>query len=229
MADVKFCASCGNSCLKAVVVCNKCGGKSFSSKSLGMGAKPVGHQESVLNTKSPRSSYGNTRRSPANNVFGWLGRNRDGGLFIVLGVIFTLAIVFAVSFGGKPKFSGNVETLERGFSGHFQAKVWINGTPIKMLVDTGATKVSLSLKEAAKAGVTKAQLGKIRSVQTANGTARVAEVVLKQVRLGSIVAKDVEAWVMLSKNPGEIALLGMSFLNQLSSWSRSGSTLTLEP
>jgi aspartyl protease family protein len=141
----------------------------------------------------------------------------------------TLSIVYSVSWGGKQKFSGSVETLQRGLSGHFHAKVWINGTPLKMLIDTGATKVSLSLKQAIRLGISKEQLGAIHAVQTANGTVRAADIILKQVRLGSIVAKDVDAWVILSKNEGEMALLGMSFLNRLSSWSRSGSTLSLEP
>lgn len=229
MTNGKFCTRCGNSCLDTVIICNKCGGKSFSSESLSALATPTSRQRSYREKKSYVSSAGETQRSLVTDVSGRIKRNKAGSLFIGLGIIMTLSIIYSVSWGGKQKFFGSVETLQRGLSGHFHAKVWINGTPLEMLIDTGATKVSLSLKQAIRLGISKEQLGTIHAVQTANGTVRAADIILKQVRLGSIVAKDVDAWVILSKNEGEMALLGMSFLNRLSSWSRSGSTLSLEP
>jgi aspartyl protease family protein len=63
-------------------------------------------------------------------------------------------------------------------------------------------------------------------VNTANGTVKAAQVRLREVQIGRIAVRDVEAVVM---PPGRLAgsLLGMSFLKRLASFNVSGGTLVL--
>src|SRR5688500_2881518 len=43
--------------------------------------------------------------------------------------------------------------LDREYNGHFYADVQINGSPIRVLVDTGATGIALSRSDAQRAGI----------------------------------------------------------------------------
>jgi aspartyl protease family protein len=128
-------------------------------------------------------------------------------------------------FAGFDTARGGV-TLQRGRDGHFRADAEINGRPVGVLVDTGATVVALSYEDAAAAGIS-VQPGDFRHVsQTANGPARFARVTLNQVRIGDIVVHDVAAAV---GEPGRLhmSLLGMSFLGRLR-MEMKGSRLLLE-
>ena len=65
-------------------------------------------------------------------------------------------------------------------------------------------------------------------VDTANGVAAVAPVMLDRVRVDDITVRDVKAVVA---QPGALTgnLLGMSFLRRLSSFQMKGSEMVLEP
>jgi aspartyl protease family protein len=108
--------------------------------------------------------------------------------------------------------------------GHFLANALINGVPMRALVDTGASSVSLNLSDAQRLGVSLAGARRV-TLQTAGGARSALQARLAEVRLGDIVLRDVEASVSLA-NELPIVLLGMSFLNQLE-LQRQGSTLTL--
>jgi aspartyl protease family protein len=100
--------------------------------------------------------------------------------------------------------------------GHYYAAAEINGGQLKhMLIDTGATYVTLSYDDAASLGIYPA-LGDFKyETRTANGTGHVALANLREVRLGDIVLENVQAAI---GEPGmlEVSLLGMSFLSRLS-------------
>lgn len=99
-------------------------------------------------------------------------------------------------------------------SGHFIAKAMINGAPIPVLFDTGASIVALSYEDAIKLGI-RISANDFRSqIQTANGIAPAAEVTLKEVRVDAISIQDVPAMVL---PPGklETSLLGRSFWGRL--------------
>ena len=49
--------------------------------------------------------------------------------------------------------AGDSLVLERRGDGHFYADVEVNGVPISMLVDTGASAVALSAEDARRAGI----------------------------------------------------------------------------
>lgn len=116
--------------------------------------------------------------------------------------------------------------LRRASNGHFSARVLVNGAPMRMLVDTGATDVALPFEDAERAGVDMARLRFDEQVITANGIAKVASVRLDAVSLGEITLRDVRASV---SQPGALAkpLLGMSFLGRLREVSFRGETLVL--
>lgn len=112
---------------------------------------------------------------------------------------------------------GNAEiVLHKSLGGHFQATVTVNGTPITMLVDTGATTVALSYEDAARAGIDPESLRFTRTILTANGRAQAAPVRLRSIELGPIYREGIEATVA---SPGRLgqSLLGMSFLSTLGS------------
>jgi aspartyl protease family protein len=99
--------------------------------------------------------------------------------------------------------------------GQYSADVEVNGTRLRMLVDTGASAVALSYEDAAAIGVYPAPADYKYAVSTANGAARVARATLRDVRLGSLVVHDVEALVG-ERGALSSSLLGMTFLSKLS-------------
>ena len=113
-----------------------------------------------------------------------------------------------------------------GRSGHYQAKVEIDGRQLDMLVDTGATIVALSNEDAGRIGVHPSQSDYTVPMSTANGVAKAARVRLREVRVGQVSAHDVEAVVMPAGLLRE-SLLGMSFLKQLSGFEVASGRLVL--
>jgi aspartyl protease family protein len=113
--------------------------------------------------------------------------------------------------------------LQADERGHFFAQGMINGNPLRMLVDTGASLIALPATEALRMGIDyrKGQQG---MVSTANGVAPAFRVRLDTVRIGDLELNQVVALVDEQGLP--IALLGMSFLNRIE-MRRSGDQMTL--
>ncbi len=103
-----------------------------------------------------------------------------------------------------------------GPRGHFVVMVDVNGTPVRFLVDTGATSVSLTKEDAQRAGLPVYALDYNIRAHTANGVVKVAPVTLRDMRFGNLEIRDVKATVTQAQL--NISLLGMSFLNRLSSY-----------
>lgn len=95
----------------------------------------------------------------------------------------------------------------------FYADGSINGTPVRFVVDTGATTVALSSALAKQAGIDY-QKGRAGVAKTASGFARMYAVKLDTVKVGEIVLYNVDAGVIEGSQP-DVPLLGMSFLNSL--------------
>jgi aspartyl protease family protein len=120
--------------------------------------------------------------------------------------------------------SRNTVTLAPDSRGHFVVDGQVNGAPMRFLVDTGATFVSLPAAEAARLGVD--LRGARRGVsQTANGPVTVYRTTLESVSIGGVTLYNVEAAIHESRGL-DIALLGMSFLNR-TEMRRDGGSLTL--
>jgi clan AA aspartic protease (TIGR02281 family) len=113
--------------------------------------------------------------------------------------------------------AGDLEQVIRaGPHGHFLVEAVVNGIPIDFMVDTGASHVVLTLQDARKLGFTPAQLDFTQQFESANGTVRAAPVELRELRIGQLQVFDLEASV--NGGPLPISLLGMSFLERLSSY-----------
>ncbi|MBA2780939.1 retropepsin-like aspartic protease family protein [Billgrantia kenyensis] len=100
--------------------------------------------------------------------------------------------------------------LERNRSGHFVATGRINGEPIEFLLDTGATYVAVPADFAARLGLESAGSAWFN---TANGRVRGDLTNLDEVSLGGFTASQVRGSISPGLE-GDIALLGMSFLNR---------------
>jgi aspartyl protease family protein len=99
--------------------------------------------------------------------------------------------------------------------GHVIVNAEINGAPVRLLLDTGATLLTLSLADARAAGIDTGELAFDRPVVTANGIARMALVTLREVRINQLVLADVPAAVIADLH---VSLLGMSLLQRLPSY-----------
>lgn len=110
-------------------------------------------------------------------------------------------------------------------AGMYAADGRINGHPVRLLVDTGATRVAMNAAVAQRLGINYRRDGKSALVETASGVEKAYGISLRTVSLGAIELRDVEALVIEGDYPSNV-LLGMSFLGRLE-MQRSGRSLTL--
>ena len=108
--------------------------------------------------------------------------------------------------------------------GHVILDAVVNGVSVRMLVDTGASFVSLTREDARAAGIAPGELVYSHRVGTANGAARMARVMLREIRIGQLSIYDVPAAVLENLN---ISLLGMSFLTRLQGYEMRDGKLTI--
>ncbi|MDM9628331.1 TIGR02281 family clan AA aspartic protease [Rhizobium sp. S152] len=129
---------------------------------------------------------------------------------LLAGLIPGRAVVVTTSEGGEEVI------LHKLMNGHYEAYVTVNGQSISMLVDTGASMVTLSREDAERIGFIPENLNYSMTVMTANGRARAAPVTLGEVAIGPIVRTNVPASVA-EEGRLDQSLLGMSFLQTLGS------------
>jgi aspartyl protease family protein len=115
-------------------------------------------------------------------------------------------------------------TLMADPAGHFVTVGSINGASVRLLVDTGATFVSMGVADAVRANIDY-QKGTPAMMMTANGAARAWQVKLNSIRVGDVALTQVDAVVHESNLP--VVLLGMSFLNRME-MKRDGQSMTLK-
>lgn len=132
---------------------------------------------------------------------------------------------------GDPRADGDdsagdlEQIIEAGPHGHFLVEAVVNGVPVDFMVDTGASHVVLSLEDARRLGFTPDHLRFTQKFQSANGTVRAAPVELRELRIGQLRLFDLDASV--NGGPLPISLLGMSFLQRLSSYEVARGRLVL--
>ena len=102
----------------------------------------------------------------------------------------------------------------------------VNGAPVSMLVDTGASSVVLTQEAAKAANLPLDMLKYDVPIDTASGRTRAAAVVLDRIAVGGIVERRVPA---LISAPGDLrtSLLGMTFLETLTRYSVTQNSLEL--
>lgn len=102
--------------------------------------------------------------------------------------------------------------LNSSRGGHYIANGEINGQPVRFMVDTGATLVSIPATVARDLGLRAEGRG---VAQTAGGPIEVGYTLLDKVRLGNIELENVPASINPDMPGIEEVLLGMSFLREL--------------
>lgn len=112
--------------------------------------------------------------------------------------------------------------------GHFSVEADLNGTPLRLVVDSGASYVGLTGEDAMRLGLDPAAEDFTLEVDTANGALRLAPVVIPELRLGHITLLDVPATVS-PKGTLHESLLGMTALSRFARVEFSGPRMLLVP
>lgn len=115
--------------------------------------------------------------------------------------------------------------IARADDGHYWTLAMVDGRPVRMLVDTGASVVALTRQDAAALGLNPAADQFTVTVQTAAGAARAAPVQLAQIAVGDARVERVTALVVEDGLPH--SLLGMSYLGRLNGFQAGPDGLTL--
>jgi aspartyl protease family protein len=151
-------------------------------------------------------------------------------LFIFLGAIVAVGLWTDIRDDILPRQSvameGRLIEVPRAQDGHYYLTLEINGTPVRFVVDTGATEMVLSLEDAGRAGIDTERLIFTGRAMTANGMVETAPVRLERVTLGGMTDQGVRAVV----NSGAMSesLLGMGYLDRFDRLEISDGRLILE-
>src|SRR5918994_3045500 len=160
------------------------------------------------------------------------------GLFLALGTIFASYAERALDVPPAPKAPaaqatpqprnpGRTVIISRDSRGHFQVDGRVDGKRVGFMVDTGASVIALTARDAARLGIRPASREFTAEVKTANGTVRAARTRLNRVEIDDVTVRDVAALIVpdeaLSEN-----LLGLSFLSKLRRFEYSNGKLVLE-
>ena len=129
----------------------------------------------------------------------------------------------SVGATGAGASSGKI-VLTADSNGHFFSQGQINGRAAQLLVDTGATAVSLGAPDAERMGLN-FKMGQSVRLDTANGSSLGWRVKLDSVRMGDVTLTNVDAVVTPTAMP--YVLVGNSFLTRFQ-MSRTNDQLVLE-
>lgn len=126
--------------------------------------------------------------------------------------------------GGAAGAQGRRITISASSGGHFMVQGAINGRVAHFMVDTGATSVAISQRDAERLGIDWRK-GLPGLSSTANGTVQTFRVKLASVRVGDVEVYDVDASILGAPMP--YILLGNSFLTRFQ-MKRENDMLVLE-
>ena len=70
--------------------------------------------------------------------------------------------------------SGRTVSIDKDRNGHFQTEARVDGSYLNFMVDTGATVIALTERDAARVGIHPAPVDYTANVSTANGTVKAA-------------------------------------------------------
>jgi aspartyl protease family protein len=118
-------------------------------------------------------------------------------------------------------------SIPKSADGHYWADARVNGAKVRFLVDTGATAVALSPRDAARLGFPPSSLTYGHKVMTASGEARAAKVQLQSVSVDGAKVEAVDAYVI--ERGLDTSLLGMTYLGRLEKFEATKTALILQP
>jgi aspartyl protease family protein len=118
-----------------------------------------------------------------------------------------------VSTRTRPPATEEVQ-IWRNTQGMYATTGSINGLPVSLLVDTGATQVAMNAAQARRLGIDYRVVGTRAAITTASRLEPAWAVMLDAVKVGDIELRNVEGVVLEGAQP-ETVLLGMSYLGRL--------------
>ena len=127
----------------------------------------------------------------------------------------------------EQRVEGETVRISMSTDGHFYARAHINGRPLRLLIDSGATLTALSEETANAVGVRSGSDPFPVVIRTANGTVAARRAKVDHLRVGSLEMRELA--VVVSPAFGDVDVIGMNFLSRLGSWRVEGRTLILEP
>ncbi len=129
------------------------------------------------------------------------------------------------SSASKPRSSGGEVRLGRSGDSHFYADTNIDGTNIRMMVDSGASIIALTRRDAEAIGIDVDRLPISGTARTAGGDIPMRTVMLDSVEVDGLEVRQVPAAV-IDADMG-VSLLGQSYLSKLDAVNVEGDTMTL--
>jgi aspartyl protease family protein len=125
---------------------------------------------------------------------------------------------------GSAVADGETLRIPIGEDGHFWVDATINGRPLRLMIDSGASVTTISREFAESAGIPVD--GRRTVVKTAGGPVSSIQSSADELEVGPIKRTDFPIDV---NEHDDINLLGMNFLRSLSSWRVEGTYLVLQP
>ncbi len=179
----------------------------------------------IINGGAPK----NMRAGQTSNGVKLISANSSAATFVIEGRRQVLKMGQAASVGGgsisaelgKPNSPVHLYANPQG---HYYGNLNVNGTSLKYVIDSGATSVAFSSKDAKRAKINYKNGQKI-NMSTANGIVAAFLVTLNTLKIGTIVLNNVKATVIEGDSP-PVVLLGMSAQTRLN-MKQENSVLTL--
>ena len=119
----------------------------------------------------------------------------------------------------------NAAIIDRENDGHYWTRAEVHGTDVKFMIDTGASTVALTYRDAQRIGLEPETLDYRWEIRTAGGITYGAAVLLENIRIGRVEVENVDAMVL--KEGLDQSLLGMTFLGELYSYEFRQSQLVI--
>ncbi len=128
--------------------------------------------------------------------------------------------------GGDPVTTGDHQlVIPQDDQGAFMVIGKVNGQRVRFMVDTGASDTVLSPDDARRLGVDTANLRYLEEAETANGKGYAAPFAARTLEVGPVRLDDFR--MTINRAPMSSSLLGLSFLNRLTSFEIRGRKLIL--
>lgn len=102
--------------------------------------------------------------------------------------------------------------ISRNSDGHFYIDAMVNDVKIKFMIDTGASDVALTTRDAEKLNIDLSKLKYTKTYSTANGLSNAASIRLDNVTVGDGVFRNIDAHV--GTGGLDVSLMGMSVLER---------------
>lgn len=120
---------------------------------------------------------------------------------------------------------GRTALLRKESDGHYWTTAYVNGAPTRFIVDTGASVVALTRRDARRVGLDLDALPRNAEVSTAHGKVKVAAAMLDTIKIDRVEVAHVQAVVI--EDGLDQSLLGMSFLNALHDWNATPTAIVI--